>query len=48
MSVDGQAMPDETGQVAVIEFSGLKAFVIVFMYDGNICNRFFDKWGYCN
>ena len=30
MSVDGQAMSDETGHAAVIEFSGLKAFVIEF------------------
>jgi hypothetical protein len=34
---------EDVGQAAVIEFSGISVFVIDFMYDGGICNRFFDK-----
>jgi hypothetical protein len=38
-----QVIFGETGQGAVIEFSGIPVFVIQFMCDDGICNRFFDK-----
>jgi hypothetical protein len=38
-----QVIFGETGHVVVIEFLGIPVFVIQFMYDGGICNRFFDK-----